>query len=69
MPCYGVYALTYLFTVDRQRRSVDLLVNGARVQEGEGPLWTDIVDIDDFAPVIQAYSTQHDDLPFDVMCC
>jgi hypothetical protein len=48
--------LTYTFTVDRARGTVDLTINGVRVCKGA--LWSGVDDIDDFAPMICADSSQ-----------
>jgi hypothetical protein len=44
--------LTYTFTVDRARGTVDLLIDGQRVREK--PLWSGLTDIDGFAPLMSA---------------
>jgi hypothetical protein len=46
----GQTAVTCTFTVDRERGTVDLLLNGQRVRE-QKPLWTE-KDIDSFTPIV-----------------
>jgi hypothetical protein len=54
-PIARAETVTYTFVVDRVRKSVDLLINGEAVLKE--PIWTDVQDIDEFAPLAGEVST------------